>query len=938
MKIGVSVLQDFSYQRATSNTQEFYRQGSIFYVDMEDPEQKAELLFLLSNNFPHRNKISIEYSASLLQVLSISEIQELDEFPENAAGRKIIFWHTGLKRLYMYSGNTWIDLSSNKLGNDEEIQIIPPLFGEIVSNGLSNETEIAPAVITNGHISPDALIELAKLEVDPRQRSTHTGTQLWNTVSNFKDGVKQVRLDEMAAPATSVSLANQKISDLDKGLNLKDAVNVEQLEEVIDDLSISDLNVPEANVSWANYGLKYLADPSEPQDAVNMRTLDMKISEGPVKLPVRVVDTSTLPYPRAGSATIDGVAVVPGQRVLRASTTSKTKNVIWEVQSGTWTIAADSALPGQLKSGVSVNVQEGQTNANSTWLLTSPDGPIVPGTSQITFERTDGTFGVNYDETLDASNGSFGVNYNADHLTVGANGLEIADDYPGNTNINTVGTITTGIWNGSVNDIQYGGTGGSTPEEARNNLQAADLVAGTSLGIQSLPNFVGPLTLEQGGTGFNADSPKEVLDFLGGVGNYSNASGTGISVVNGITNATLSNPKQISFKTLVAGSGVSLQDNGTNIVVSSFINALNINSALSGYPLSVLNGGTGVSATTPVAALNALTGLNSVVGTAGGDASLVLAPTGGTGSVAKQVRIKDLSEGFAIALTQTATAVTVGVDKDALAIDINDDLVGYPLTLANGGTGVVAATPTQALNALGGLYSVSASSTGTSLISAATGGTGSTPKDISIKGIAAGLGIVLTDAGTSLELAVDKAALNIDINTDLVGYPLDLVNGGTGGTYASLGALLSAQGGVFELEPTAVVGAGEFGLVGAVTNDTTQGKTYGIKKVANGDGIDIVDDGDTLTISNTVAESPVKMYSSAVLSTTDVSAPYGLVINHNLFTNAGAEFDAQLVQVTDSSGVQLLVDAGTDYTQTTTTLYFTYPVNNVKVNIVAFDA
>lgn len=936
MKIAVSVLQDFSYQRPSTNQQQFYKAGTVFYLDLESPEEKSELLFLLSNGFPYRSRISIEFSEALLRILSISEIQELDEFPENVAGRRIIFWHSGLKKLYIHIGNTWLDITKGSSIAGESLTVIPPLFGEVISSGLNNETQIAPGVIRNAHIAPGARIELSKLEADPRNRALHSGTQLASTISDFKPAVRQVRLDEMAAPAAAVTMANQRLIDVNAPVNAKDAVNKQYMEEVIDDLALSDLNVPEANISMANFGIQYLADPTNEQDAVNKRTLDKAITSGAFKLPVRVVDTSSTSYPRSGSANIDGVSVVPGQRVLRASSTSQAKNGIWIVQSGTWTRALDAMSNEQFVSGMEVNVQEGVLGANSKWMLISPDGPIVVETSQLVFRRQDGALGLPLGEGLVADGTTLEVAYNPSELQVGAQGLEISDTFTGKESITTVGTITTGEWRGAPVDIAYGGTGGSTVEEARNNLQAADLIAGTSLGILALPNLSEAIRLDQGGTGINATSGKEVLDAFGGVGSARTVSGTGFSILNGVIAPTVSESKVIGLKSLVAGPGVVINDTGTSLTLSATQTLLDINTQLTGYPLTLANGGTGVAATSPVQALNALGGLTTVTASGTGEA-LLSTVSGGTGTVAKQAVLKGITAGTGISLTSTTGSVAIAVNKASLAFNINTELVGYPLSLANGGTGVAATSGAQALNALGGLTSV-ISGTGVSLLGATTGGTGSTAKTTLVKGLEGGLAIDLVETADKVTLSVDKAALALNINTELVGYPLSLANGGTGGSYASLGHLLAAQSGTYEVKTTSTVGVNQVGLVGAMTNDPALGKTFNIKKVEAGEGIIVSEDADKIIIENAVPVSPVKFYNSAVVATTDTTAPYTITINHNLFTNPGAEFDAQVYFVMDSSNAPVTADLGASFTQTATTLAFSADPGPVKVNIVAYDA
>lgn len=64
----------------------------------------------------------------------------------------------------------------------------------------------------------------------------------------------------------------------------------------------------------------------------------------------------------------------------------------------------------------------------------------------------------------------------------------------------TVGTITSGTWNGGVIGTTYGGTGATTAALARTALSAA--ASGANSDITSLTGLTTPLSAAQGGTGF----------------------------------------------------------------------------------------------------------------------------------------------------------------------------------------------------------------------------------------------------------------------------------------------------------------------------------------------------------------------------------------------------------------------------------------------------
>lgn len=94
----------------------------------------------------------------------------------------------------------------------------------------------------------------------------------------------------------------------------------------------------------------------------------------------------------AGGApnTLDGVTLVANDRILVKDQTTGSQNGIYYVSTlgtganGTWTRATDADQAGELTSGAIVAVEEGSTNADSQWMLTT-DGTITIGTTSLTF-------------------------------------------------------------------------------------------------------------------------------------------------------------------------------------------------------------------------------------------------------------------------------------------------------------------------------------------------------------------------------------------------------------------------------------------------------------------------------------------------------------------------------------------------------------------------
>lgn len=177
--------------------------------------------------------------------------------------------------------------------------------------------------------------------IDPLDRQFHSGTQLASTISNFDTAVRTSRLDQMAAPTTDVSANSRKITNLADGVSAGDAVNLSQLQQVANGRSFKDS--------------------------------------------VRAATTANIAL--SGTQTIDGVAVVAADRVLVKNQSSGAQNGIYVVAAGSWSRATDADATAELRAGTTVSVEEGTTNGDKQFSLTT-DGTIVVGTTALTFAQT----------------------------------------------------------------------------------------------------------------------------------------------------------------------------------------------------------------------------------------------------------------------------------------------------------------------------------------------------------------------------------------------------------------------------------------------------------------------------------------------------------------------------------------------------------------------
>jgi len=111
------------------------------------------------------------------------------------------------------------------------------------------------------------------------------------------------------------------------------------------------------------------------------------------KASVRVATTANIASLAGGApSTLDGITLVVNDRILVKDQSTASQNGIYYVATlgtganGTWTRATDADAAGELTSGSIVPVEEGATNADSLWTLTT-DGIITIGTTALTFAR-----------------------------------------------------------------------------------------------------------------------------------------------------------------------------------------------------------------------------------------------------------------------------------------------------------------------------------------------------------------------------------------------------------------------------------------------------------------------------------------------------------------------------------------------------------------------
>jgi len=214
---------------------------------------------------------------------------------------------------------------------------------------------------------------------------------------------------------------------------------------------------------------------------VNQSSVDSVANGLDVKKSVRVATTAalsatynngagTLTASSNGAIAIDGVTLSTDDRVLvkdfdGSSTPTHVANGFYKVTNTGGPSAAfvltrtpDADAASELTPGAFTFVEQGTDNADNGYVLTT-DGSVTLGTSAITFEQFSGAGQIDAGNGLTKSGNTINAVGTADKITVSADAITIATTYVGQNSITTLGTITTGTWNGSTLGSAYGGTG-----------------------------------------------------------------------------------------------------------------------------------------------------------------------------------------------------------------------------------------------------------------------------------------------------------------------------------------------------------------------------------------------------------------------------------------------------------------------------------------------
>jgi hypothetical protein len=161
------------------------------------------------------------------------------------------------------------------------------------------------------------------------------------------------------------------------GAFTKITINAKGLATAGSQASLTDLSSPTASFSFGSQLLTNLLDPVSLQDAATKNYVD-NVAQG-LDTKASCLAGTTANITLSGTQTIDGIAIVAGDRVLVKNQTLPAENGIYVASASAWARSSDMNTWAEVVSAYSF-IETGTTLADTGWVVTSDAGGTIDTT------------------------------------------------------------------------------------------------------------------------------------------------------------------------------------------------------------------------------------------------------------------------------------------------------------------------------------------------------------------------------------------------------------------------------------------------------------------------------------------------------------------------------------------------------------------------------
>ena len=176
-------------------------------------------------------------------------------------------------------------------------------------------------------------------------------------------------------------------------------------------------------IAMSNNKVTGVATPTADQDAATKAYVDSLAQGIDAKASCRAATTANITL--SGAQTIDGVAVIAGERVLVKNQSSAADNGIYVAAASTWSRAADANTWDELVAAYTF-IESGTDNANNGYICTIAAGGTL-GTTPVTWAQFSGAGQITAGTGMSKTGNTLNVNTaSSARIVVGADDIDLA--------------------------------------------------------------------------------------------------------------------------------------------------------------------------------------------------------------------------------------------------------------------------------------------------------------------------------------------------------------------------------------------------------------------------------------------------------------------------------------------------------------------------------
>lgn len=342
-----------------------------------------------------------------------------------------------------------LNLTKNELQNAriQNLSSDPasPVLGQVYFNTTSNKFRVYNGSTWDemggggGSVTSVALSMPAEFSVSGSP-VTSSGTL---TVTLANQSANQVLAGPTSGGATTPAFRALVANDIPT----LTAAKISDFDTQVRTSTLNQMTAPTADLSINSHKLTNVTDPTSAQDAATKNYVDSVVQGLDVKQSCRAASTANVTVSNPGTAVFDGVTLSNGERILlkNQSTGSQNGIYVFNGSGSALTRATDADVSSEVTSGMYVWIEEGTTNADTGWILTT-DGAITLGTTSLTFTQFSGAGQITAGNALTKTGNTLDVAVDNTTIEISGDALQLKSPYG-------VRKYATDVGNGSATTI-----------------------------------------------------------------------------------------------------------------------------------------------------------------------------------------------------------------------------------------------------------------------------------------------------------------------------------------------------------------------------------------------------------------------------------------------------------------------------------------------------